>query len=880
MKLLNIKHANIFCPSAQWIWDTSDRAAYHYYLRARKTFHARPGESATLKIAADSNYQAWLNGQVIGHGPAKSAEGRLSVDSYDLTPFLVDGENRLDVLVLCIGVGTMTYCPGDAGLIFEVELPGLLEVSDSGTLVQRDSSRQRPTVRRWLLPCIEDVDANAPEGRWQPATVVEKAETLYLRRVPLPSREPVVPQRVVAVEQVKLPNFSVSFRLRPYLTQGDELRRCNIFATPARLVLTLDSPVAQTLRFTPTLGSVTWSFKGKKLFTGSGWVRWNPAESQTKIRLRKGINELIGEHGSNHFDDISLAGFVAQPVAVKGLKITCKGKTVDVPPALEANAQDLVSGADLDSKSDVRRTIYDLGKIQNGWLAFDVKARKGSKLIFSFFEGLEEGPPRRLQWLSGCNNVLTYRLREGWQSFESFFSNGVRYIAVHEVGEAVELRNLRVLTANCGSRNQGYFRCDDPLLNDIYDACVQSVIAGVDDTFTDCPTYEQVNWNFDNRTAWLGEISTCANLAVARNSIEVFAEDPRYPGLKRSQYPSTSDAQIPLWSFHWIMWCWDYCQVTGDRAFARRILPHVAAGIEEGRGKINRDGLLEWPDTWHFVEWGHGRDDGHDICTADQAGFVGALAAAEQLAAFIDQPVASWGLARQRLTRSINRHLWCAERNAYADSRHADGTRSSVSSQATNAMVAIYGIAPKKWRAELARRIAKGDPQLLPYGSPYGMYYVLEMLDQVGDGETIFTLIRQRWGDMVRAGDKTVWESFPEYGYRDWPARSRCHPFATYVVKYFVKYLMGIEMRKPGYAEVVVKPRPPKGLATCEGAVPTPCGMLRVGWHMKGRLRRLQTECPPGVTLRSDQCAVLSPDHPTHPRQKLPTRALLRMVFQ
>jgi alpha-L-rhamnosidase len=837
----------IFSPTARWIWNNSDRTGYHYYLRARKTFRASAGEAAVLKITADANYQAWLNGQVVGHGPAKAAEGRLSVDGHDLTPMLVDGENQLDVLVLCIGVGTMTYCPGEAGLIFEVELPGRSAVSDAKTLVQRDPRRQRFTVRRWAMPCIEDVDARASVDRWQPATVVEKSVTLYPRRVPLPSREPVVPQRVVAVEQVELPNFSVSFRVRPYLTQGEDYRRFNHFATPARLVLELDSPVAQTLRFTPTLGAVTWSFNGKKLFTGAGWMRWNTAESQTEIRLRKGINQLIGEHSNNHFDDISLAGFVNQPVSVKGLRIERDGQAIDVPPALEANAQDLVAGADLDPKSDVRRTIYDLGKVHNGWLAFDVTGHKGTRLIFSFFEGLEDGPPLRFQWLAGCNNALTYRLREGWQSFESFFPYGVRYIAVHEVGGPVQLRSLRVLTANCGSNNQGYFRCDDPLLNEIYEACVQTVIAGVDDTFTDCPTYEQVNWNFDNRAAWLGEIFTCANLAVARNSIEVCAEDPRYPGLVRSHYPSTWDSQVPLWSLHWIMWCWDYYQFTGDEAFVRRILPRVAAGIEDGLRKINRDGLLEWPGTWHFVEWGHGRDDDHAINTAEQGGLVGALATAERLAAIIGQPMAPWRTARRQLIRAINRHLWCADKNAYADSRHADGTLSPVCSLATNALLAIYGVAPNKWCKQLARRIAKGDSQLLNYGSPYGLYYVLELLDQQGDVETIFALVRQRWGDMVRAGDKTVWESFPEFGHGDWPVRSRCHPFAAYVVKYFVKYLMGIDPRKPGYATVAVKPQPPKGITTCQGAVPTPRGLLRVAWQQKGRSRNVQMECPPSL---------------------------------
>lgn len=107
-----------FPSQARWIWDDSDRSGYHYYLRARKMFRARVGESATLQITADANYQVWLNGRIVGDGPAKSAEGRRSVDSYETTPHLVNGKNQLDVLVLSIGVGTMTYYHAPVGLIF------------------------------------------------------------------------------------------------------------------------------------------------------------------------------------------------------------------------------------------------------------------------------------------------------------------------------------------------------------------------------------------------------------------------------------------------------------------------------------------------------------------------------------------------------------------------------------------------------------------------------------------------------------------------------------------------------------------------------------------------------------------------------------------
>jgi hypothetical protein len=390
--------------------------------------------------------------------------------------------------------------------------------------------------------------------------------------------------------------------------------------------------------------------------------------------------------------------------------------------------------------------------------------------------------------------------------------------------------------------------CEDELINSIYRICAQSVISGVDDTFTDCPTWEQVNWNCDNTLAAQADAVTCFNEAVVRNTIELFAEDTRYWGLVRSQYPSAWESQIPLWSFHWLMFCRDYYWHTVDTQFLQRIMPRVTAGIEEGLSKIGSRGLLEWPDVWHFIEWSNGRDDKHATMTAEQAGFAGALAAASELAEqagkTFSQQAVRWRSARESLIRAINAILWDPGRQAYADSLHEDGLLSPVSSQATNAALIVYGAVPEERGRILAQRILAKDKQLLHYGSPYGLYYILEMLDRFGDVENIFRLVRERWGAMVLAGDTCTWETFAEFGYDDWPTRSRCHPFAAYVAKYMTKYMLGIKMLEPGYQRFRVDPKPPNGITFCHGAVPTAKGLIRVGWENRGGIVDLKVEHP------------------------------------
>lgn len=883
-----------FSSKARWIWDNSDRAGYHYFLRARHAFRldkaAARKHAGSLLITAEAYYQVWINGIPLGHGPAKSAEYERYVDRYDIGRYVIEGVNSLEVLVLSVGVGTMNYICGEAGLIFQIDLPGKQIVSNQETLVQPCPQRRRKTARRWMMPCIEDIDGAAPATPWRHAQVVNKRVRLVPRPVPLPGRTSHSPQRLVRADKVTYPTFSQTFRIKPCLVPPDQQRRCNLYQSPAYLITDIVSPRDQELTFTPSFGSIAWYFNGRKLMEGSGWQYWDYEKLTPRIQLKEGANRLVGVHFHNHFEEIHLAGFAKVPIRFRNpfgagsFQIIPVDKSalpsgnrlpenwadvLDVGPLPamdpahsmpDANFQDLAVGArvqadDIVAKEKVWveggwhlppaktgsavRVIVDLGAIHNGWLTFSARGRKGSRLIFSFFEALEEAPALRINWPEACNNAVSFRMRDGWQAFESFHAYGCRYIAIHHEGRhPVELRDLALLSANCGSLRQGTFHSSDAMLNAIYSLCEQTVISATDDTLTDCPTYEAVNWNFDNRLAAMADFATCRNIDVVRNTLEVYGRDPGYPGLVRSHYPSAWDNRIPIFSFHWIIACREFFWNTGDLDFARRMMPRIAAGIEEATGKMDARGLLEWPpgpDVWHIIDWAIGRDDDHAIVSAEQAYFLGALDAADYLAGILEgglwqHEAAKWRRTRSSLKKAVEKHLWLDEAGAFADSLHADGTLSPVCSQPSNAALAFFGVGTLSWKKRLADRIEQNEPGLLPYGSPMGLFYVLEFLDQQGKVDAIFRIIAEKWGTMVKAGDKTIWEHFPEFGHPRFPTRSRCHPFGSYILKYYVKYLLGIEARAPGLGNVRVRPRPPAGLTYCDGAIPSSRGDLRVGW--------------------------------------------------
>lgn len=884
----------MFNAKAQWIWDNTDRKAYHHYIQACRSFTITAKQlaaSPALLITASSYYQVFVNGKVIGHGPAKSAHGMRSVDTYDLTPYLTVGNNELLVIALSVGAGTMTAACEDAGLIFQINLGRQTIVSDAGTMVRADPTRLKPTARRWIMPCTEDVDATGLSKRtgWKPATVVDGRDVkCYARRVPMPSREVLVPRRVVDMDTLVLPNVNVTFVVKPYLLDRAGLDRCNIHFKHAYLISEIHSPKAQTLELTPALGNVRWHINGKFLVESSGWGTGRYDNQKPTVKLNKGVNLLIGECVRSHHEDMTLAGFVDKPVTFKNpygkgmfamailpddvekiegnAQLTTDwgklpGLIKNTNPAhsfLDGSSQMLVQGGRITSSlqhllhdatldtltlpaakaGTASRTIIDLGVLHNGYLSFDVEAQSESRLIFSMFEAIKEDPQVVIHQ-TGINNVLTFRPVAGRQSFESFFAYGVRYIAICHTGDKpVTLKHFRVLTANCNMIAQGSLQTDDPMINAIYKQGVQTQLSGMDDTYTDCPTFEQVNWNYDNRTTALANYMTFASDAITQNSIRLFAEDPHFQGMVRSQYPSEWENFIPMWSFHWIMWVRDYWWHSGNDGFAKEMMPCIVRGLTDALSKRDARGLFCMGDVWHFVDWAQGRDDNHDVNTSEQAALLGALQAAialgQAMGKSFAKQTAAWQKDFESIKAAINEYLWCAQRNAYADSLHADGSQSPVSSMPTNAIVCLYGGADDTRSRMLAKRMAEGaSGGLLDYGSPLGVFYMTELYDKLGMIEELFAVITENWGEMVLQGDSCGWEQFKKGQPADayWPTRSRCHPCSAVVIKYLARWVLGVQQQAPGWQKFTVNP-----LATgidikrVWGSIPTPAGLIRVSW--------------------------------------------------
>lgn len=105
--------------SARWIWAADEYPNAYCYLR--RSFEATgPALKAVLRISADTNYAAWVNGRYVGQGPGPYVRETRPVDSYDVTELLRDGSNVVAVLGNWWGVTSHSRPKGRAGVIAEL----------------------------------------------------------------------------------------------------------------------------------------------------------------------------------------------------------------------------------------------------------------------------------------------------------------------------------------------------------------------------------------------------------------------------------------------------------------------------------------------------------------------------------------------------------------------------------------------------------------------------------------------------------------------------------------------------------------------------------------------------------------------------------------
>lgn len=483
------------------------------------------------------------------------------------------------------------------------------------------------------------------------------------------------------------------------------------------------------------------------------------------------------------------------------------------------------------------RLLIDFGKEVNGILEFEVDAPEGAVLDFYGFEAFVDGEP---QW-TRIDAGLRYVTREGSQRFLSAHRRGLRYVflTVSDLSGPLRVRELRMLFHTMPLPARGAFHCSDELLNRIWEMCAHTARCCMEDTFVDCPLYEQALWVGDARNEALIAFTAFGTYEFTKRCWRLAAQSMFRSPVPESRVPSGDPGILTAWAELWVLACQEQYLYDADLVFQREIYPSVAETLRNFLGMLNADGLLEIS-AWNMIDWAPMDTPGEGVVTHNCAWLVEALRRGALMAELLGEGDAEEFLAAaEELAAAINEHLWDEEAEAYIDSIHADGRRSDVLSQQTQTVCYLCGVVPEE-RMNTVKQYVYAPPEgFVEIGSPFFMFFSLESLSALGMYETIKQWISDKWGEMLRQGATTAWEMFGK-------TRSRCHAWSAGPVYFLGSQQLGVEPALPGFERATIAPIP-VDLEWCEGRMPTPHGEIEVAWERDEARFAIDVVLPDGV---------------------------------
>jgi len=255
-------------------------------------------------------------------------------------------------------------------------------------------------------------------------------------------------------------------------------------------------------------------------------------------------------------------------------------------------------------KSEDIRVLLDYGREVVGPHDFELDAPEGTVVDFFNFEFIQ--PDGRENFAEGMNNSLRYICKGGRQRYRALQRRGFQYsyIIFRNFNEPVRLRSVAVEFATYPQRHAGHFASSDALLNRIWEVGAHTLRCCAEDTYTDCPTYEQTHWVGDSRNEALVDWVVNGDPRLWFRCLEQIGQSLELPfnTITASQTPSSWPNLLPAWSFLWMRSCREYLLWTGDAEGAARLLPWVEKNVEGVEAHVNKDGLFEFQ-GWNMFDW-------------------------------------------------------------------------------------------------------------------------------------------------------------------------------------------------------------------------------------------------------------------------------------
>ncbi len=418
-------------------------------------------------------------------------------------------------------------------------------------------------------------------------------------------------------------------------------------------------------------------------------------------------------------------------------------------------------------------------------------------------------------------------------------------------GEPLVINDIYGIYSAYPFKENAFFNTANPLFDDIWEVGWRTARLCAQETYYDCPYYEQLNYAGDTRIQALVSLYISGDDRLMRKALHLFDISRIHEGITYSRYPSYSPQFIPPYSLVWITMVHDYYMHREDDQFIRSFKTGIRNVIDWYLQYIDSEtGMLGPNPFWNFVDWAEPWrwDNELRIGGVPSGGMTGhssiltlQLAYTLNKAAGLMEFYGDRGLSiRYRevaasLNLAVLSNAWCDERQLIADTPYKD-----IFSQHAN----IFGIlsgALDGGRAPGVMEKILTDRDLIQ-ATMYFRFYLFRAMLQTGYGNLFAEQLGQ-WEDMLDIGLTTFAEQ-PE------PTRSDCHAWSASPLYFFLSGKAGITPAEPSFKSVRVEPHPGE-LNEIDAGIPHPNGEIKVrGRGLQGSSPVFSITLPEGIPGR------------------------------
>jgi len=502
--------------------------------------------------------------------------------------------------------------------------------------------------------------------------------------------------------------------------------------------------------------------------------------------------------------------------------------------------------------------LFDQGNLTTGYPELMVSKGKDSRIKLIYAESLFDASGNK-----GNRNEIEGKSIKGYvdiflpdggtnRLFRPLWFRTWRYLQleIETKNEALVLNNFSSEFTAYPLQENAVFETDQPGLKQIWDVGWRTARLCANETYYDCPYYEQLQYTGDTRIQALISLYVSGDDRLVRNALMCYNESRFYEGLTQSRYPSASPQIIPPFSLYWVDMVHDYWTLRDDQEFVAGFLNGIDQVLNWFTQRIDpKTGLLGKVEYWNFVDWADewpwiqknriggvpkgGSDDGQSSIITMQ--FAYAAQRAAELYDYFDQPLQAENYKQlaQSLTKAVYQNCWDSARGYLADT--PEKTDFSMHAQ-------IFGVLtntiPENEQKAMIEKILK-DPKLIQ-PTLYFRFYLTQALKKTGLADHYLETLNP-WKEMLANGLSTFAE-------KQDPTRSDCHAWSASPNYDFLATVAGIRPASAGFKTIRMEPALGE-LEFIKGQMPHPLGMIVFDLKRNGS-NRIQGEVilPEGLT--------------------------------